>query len=263
MANSNTRYDFATFAGRLRWVIERYLAVTQAEFARRVGVSRQLVNRWLGDPTVSPESSTINTIAGATGVPRAWLHYGEGEPPEPRLELGLVSGDEELVAEFLDASSRLSGREAAERVPGVSQHDVSRWRRGEWTRLTSAKKRALAAWLRHYRSQEMQPSAETEIEPEEVAPNYEGLGVDLPGYERLLERPRRVFDHFMVELIGKGLGREDLEELGRGLLNPIAALNTLHKGRDASDARNEEDQMMVLNGMMPVLRKIVREGGLR
>lgn len=171
--------------------------------------------------------------------------------------------DEAIVAEFLRAVEPLSGREAADLVRGVSQHDVSRWRRDEWTRLTAAKKRTLTTWLRHYRAQEMQPGAETEVEPEGVAPNYEGLGVELPGYEKLLERPRRVFDRFMYELIGKGLGREDLEELGRGLLNPIAALNTLHKGRDVSDARSEEDQMMVLNGMMPVLRKIVREGGLR
>lgn len=92
-----------------------------------------------------------------------------------------------------------------------------------------------------------------------ASPDYDSLGIDLPGYERLHERPRREFDRFMVELIATGLGREDLEELGRGLLAPVAHLNTLHKGREESDASSEEDQMLIMNGMIPVLRKIVRE----
>jgi transcriptional regulator with XRE-family HTH domain len=173
-----------TFGDRLRWAIEDHMRITQAEFARRLGVWRSQVTRWIKDNP--PGEENMGRIAELTGLSAAWLRYGD-----------------EVAAPVASA------READE---------------------------------------------------EEVSPNYEGLGVDLPGYERLLERPRRVFDRFMVELIGKGLGREDLEELGRGLLNPIAALNTLHKDREVSDARSEEDQMMVLNGMMPVIRKIVREG---
>lgn len=98
----------------------------------------------------------------------------------------------------------------------------------------------------------------------EVAPNYESLGIDLPGYARLHDKPRRMFDHFMVEMIARGLGREDLEELGRGMLSPIAHFNTLHKGREESDARSEEDQIMVISAMIKLARKMVQEGdGLR
>jgi hypothetical protein len=113
------------------------------------------------------------------------------------------------------------------------------------------------------RAGEIAEDAEVGAGGEEVSPDYDSLGIELPGYDRLHDRPRREFDRFMVELIAAGLGREDLEELGRGLLNPIAALNTLHKGRDESDARSEEDQMLIMNGMIPVLKKIVRERGRR
>ena len=43
------------------------------------------------------------------------------------------------------------------------------------------------------------------------APNYAGLGIDLPGYGALLDGPRRLFDAFMLDLIRRGLGREELE----------------------------------------------------
>lgn len=176
-----TRKDLTTFAGRLRWAIENHMKISQAEFARRLGLWRSQLSRWLAGNMPSEEN--LEHIAELTGLSVAWLRYGD------------AATDTAVV--------------------------------------------------------------------EEVSPNYEGLGVDLPGYEKLLERPRRVFDHFMYELIGKGLGREDLEEFGRGLLAPVAHLNTLHKGRDESDARSEEDQMMILDGMIPVIRKIVREQGGR
>lgn len=96
----------------------------------------------------------------------------------------------------------------------------------------------------------------------EVSPNYDGLGIDLPGREALLPEPLRRFDQFMIELIGDGLGREDLQEIGRGVLGPIVGLNTLHKGREISDAKMESDQLQVLDNVIPVVLKRLREGTL-
>lgn len=44
---------------------------------------------------------------------------------------------------FLDSTAELSQAEAAARAPGITQKDVSRWRRGDWNRLTAKKRRAL------------------------------------------------------------------------------------------------------------------------
>lgn len=52
-----------------------------------------------------------------------------------------------LVQGFLDATADLSQHEVEERVPGVTQSDVSRWKRGDWVRLTAAKKRAIKEFL--------------------------------------------------------------------------------------------------------------------
>lgn len=167
-----------------------------------------------------------------------------------------TQSDNDLVDAFLGATEELSQTEAAKRS-GVSQNTVSSWRRGERRRLSAKTRRALLAYLQNGRAE-----ADTG-EEEAISPDYDSLGIELPGYERLHDRPRREFDRFMVELIASGLGREDLEELGRGLLAPVAHLNTLHKGKEESDARSEEDQMLIMNGMIPVLRKIVRERGRR
>jgi AcrR family transcriptional regulator len=95
----------------------------------------------------------------------------------------------------------------------------------------------------------------------EVAPNYQSLGIDLPGYDRLLERPRAAFDSFMLELIRRGLPREDLEEIGTGVLGPIAAVNTLYKDRHEADTATEEAQLQVLNALIPVTLKFVEHRG--
>lgn len=160
--------------------------------------------------------------------------------------------DRDIIEAFLERTRGLSQVEAARRAQ-VGQHSVSRWRRGDRSPLRQPTRRALLTFLQNGRVE-----ADTG-EGEVASPDYDSLGIELPGYERLHDRPRREFDRFMIELIAAGLGREDLEELGRGLLNPIAALNTLHKGREESDASSEEDQMLIVQGMIPVLRKIVRE----
>ena len=77
------------------------------------------------------------------------------------------------------------------------------------------------------------------------APNYAGLGIELPGYEKLLEGPRRLFDAFMVDLIRRGLGREELEEVGRGALAPFVSFRSLGGGGREGGA-TEAAQMRVL-----------------
>lgn len=54
-----------------------------------------------------------------------------------------ASSDQELVGRFLKATADLSTYEASEALSGVTQTDVSKWRRGDWKRLTAAKRRVL------------------------------------------------------------------------------------------------------------------------
>lgn len=55
--------------------------------------------------------------------------------------------DQQLVERFLSALSDVSSREAGRLVEGVTHDDVSRWRRGNWSRLTSKKRDALLNYL--------------------------------------------------------------------------------------------------------------------
>lgn len=92
-----------------------------------------------------------------------------------------------------------------------------------------------------------------------IAPNYTDLGIDLPGYERLHDRPRGMFDRFMVELFKMGAGREAMESFGRTLLAPVAQLNLLHKGRHDADASAEGDQVKIMDRMIPTLLEMAKE----
>ena len=58
-----------------------------------------------------------------------------------------MTSDRDVVEAFLAAVKNLSAREAAALLSGVSHDDVARWRRGEWKRLTAAKRRALLRFL--------------------------------------------------------------------------------------------------------------------
>lgn len=92
-----------------------------------------------------------------------------------------------------------------------------------------------------------------------VTPNYTDLGIDLPGYERLHDRPRGTFDRFMVELFKMGAGREALEFFGRTLLAPVMQVNMLHKGRHDADTSTEEDQTRIMDRMIPTLLEMAKE----
>lgn len=54
----------------------------------------------------------------------------------------------ELVTAFLEAIDGFGNREAGRFVEGVTHDDISRWRRGEWQRLSTRKREALVAYLR-------------------------------------------------------------------------------------------------------------------
>ena len=56
----------------------------------------------------------------------------------------------ELVASFIDLTSRFSQPEVAKNFEGITQSDVSRWRRGDWKRLTAVKRRALEAGVARF-----------------------------------------------------------------------------------------------------------------
>ena len=63
-----------------------------------------------------------------------------------KIHLPLMS-NLEVVGRFVSRTSRFSQQETAERFDGITQSDVSRWRRGAWKTLTAAKRRALEAAL--------------------------------------------------------------------------------------------------------------------
>lgn len=111
-----------------------------------------------------------------------WDKMGLGPSHVKRsLEPERVQSDRELVAAFLEVMDGYSGREISQMVPGITDNDVSRWRRGEWSRLTAAKRRAIRRYL------DLQP-----LRVREVPPEYGGqeeldlLGADFDQIVRFL-----------------------------------------------------------------------------
>lgn len=172
------------------------------------------------------------------------------------------TSDEDIVSRFLEATAHLSQDEAARQADGVTQDDVSRWRRGAWKRLTAKKRRALERFLEARRNGVAIGAREAGLPyglPDEdlAPPNYEGLGIEIPERDRLKPGPMRMFDRFVHRLLDMGLGREDIEHWGRTVLAPIAHLNTLHKGREVSEAATEEEQTWILEHNIDAALRII------
>ena len=55
--------------------------------------------------------------------------------------------DEALIEEFLKRIEDCSGLEIGRLIDGVTQNDVSRWRRGEWDYIQAKKRRAVKRFL--------------------------------------------------------------------------------------------------------------------
>lgn len=71
--------DHSTIGGRLRWLIEEHLGKKQAEFARSLGVTPQMLSRWVNNRHI-PSVEHGRAIARNTGVSEIWLLLGEGKP---------------------------------------------------------------------------------------------------------------------------------------------------------------------------------------
>ena len=64
------------------------------------------------------------------------------------------SEDAILVRRFLEKWKGVSGPKVALQVPDIEQKDVSRWRTGDWTRLTEPKRDAIKKDLERTRDAE-------------------------------------------------------------------------------------------------------------
>lgn len=56
--------------------------------------------------------------------------------------------DRDLISRFLDRVADLSQEEVEKSVPGITQSDMTRWRRDDWQRLTAKKRRAVERFLK-------------------------------------------------------------------------------------------------------------------
>lgn len=66
------------------------------------------------------------------------------------MELAKLS-DKRLVELFLQETEEFSGPAIRDRVDGVTEYDVSRWRRGDFKRLTAEKRKSLVDFLERER----------------------------------------------------------------------------------------------------------------
>lgn len=65
---------------RIRWIVESHMKIKHSEFADSLGVTKQMVSRWVNDENNPPGDKSIEKIAEVSGVSRAWIKYGTGAP---------------------------------------------------------------------------------------------------------------------------------------------------------------------------------------
>ena len=79
--------------------------MTQAEFARRLGVSRSLITEYISGRRSIPDK-TLRLISHTFGVSYEWLKYGRGEMWEKKEE-----DEVEVLAKMILARARREGKE--------------------------------------------------------------------------------------------------------------------------------------------------------
>lgn len=81
--------------------------ITQAEFARRIGIQPPTINLWLKG-TREPTEALKRNICSEFGISRQWLEFGEGEMhPDPPGWVEMVSrvmrGDNDFAKQIMAA----------------------------------------------------------------------------------------------------------------------------------------------------------------
>lgn len=94
---------------RIRWLIEKKMELSQADFARQSGFHRQQLSQWINDPEKPPGKKNLQKLADIGGVTEAWLAYGiEAENVSRETEnltaavVHLLATDPEQVRELVD-----------------------------------------------------------------------------------------------------------------------------------------------------------------
>lgn len=157
-------------------------------------------------------------------------------------QINAMASDQEIVSAFLGAVAGLSAREASAQAADVSHDDVARWRRGDWKRLTAAKRRALLRFL------------EERAEPEAVAPDYDDLG--LPDVSYLKPRARAFYDQQIGSYVTRRWPPQLIERAANDLVNQIRGASTLRRiGAGAVDL-TEDQQLIVLEAAAEWVEKV-------
>lgn len=117
MAHSSTSPALSTVGDRVRWTIERHLRLPHAEVARRLGITRQLLSRWVNNPDRPPGEESLQAIADLARIPVAWLRYG-GSLPTGSGEAGDDAPPSADGSTTADADLRL-------RIGEIEEQDIS------------------------------------------------------------------------------------------------------------------------------------------
>lgn len=105
----STPSDYSTslahLGGRIRWAIEKKLGMKQAEFARQVGLKRQMLSRWINDPSGPPSAKSLKKLAEATHTTVSWLLYGTDLNPftaDPEFYVTSTDARTTRVSQLID-----------------------------------------------------------------------------------------------------------------------------------------------------------------
>ncbi|MBT5753077.1 MAG: NAD(P)H-hydrate epimerase, partial [Rhodospirillaceae bacterium] len=106
---------------------------SRAELARRTGLPKDRIYKYLSGAIEQPRGNAMKAIATALGVSEVWLAFGEivgegGESPPLPIDPILLTVDEMYQADALAVKAGISGLDLMEAAgAGIMQAIIARW----------------------------------------------------------------------------------------------------------------------------------------
>jgi hypothetical protein len=161
--------------------------------------------------------------------------------------------DKALVESFLRRVKRLTGPEIRSKCPGITEHDVSRWRRGQYSRLSPSKRSAIIEAMHQDASAHLEDSERFNRRlGARIRHAREAAGIELRELPELV--PDAFVDYAEVER-GGGWGEESLDlkafvEMAR--IFGLTPNDLLLDSREAGSHDGKSEEPVVLLGATEV-----------
>lgn len=156
--------------------------------------------------------------------------------------------DRELIDLALSMARTYKGAAIREAIPGVTEHDISRWKKEAESTLSAQKRLDILAWIQDI--QEKNPLVFARLSENrrmlrEMARSYPSQ-LELPDISFLAPKARAFFDESIGSWMRRQWTYETIENAARLLVGYFNRTSTLQSSGTSVPELSEDDQVLVL-----------------